>query len=154
LNQSAVYYVQAGNICPGNILQVHADVNTTSSVPVVADQSHCGEGVLTLTASSNDSIFWFDAPGGNLIFIGDTFTTPSLTQSITYYLQAGTECPSTFTSIHASILPISTIPVVVDASRCGPGEVMLNAIAADSVSWYDAPNGNLIDQEIHLRLHP
>lgn len=50
----------------------------------------------TLTATSADTINWYDAQtGGNVLGTGDSFTTPILTATTTYY--AGTESTSSAT---------------------------------------------------------
>ena len=60
----------------------------------------CYNTSVTLTANTAEpaDIIWYDAPtGGNVVATGPTFTTPVLTDTITYYLEArrpGTVCAS------------------------------------------------------------
>ncbi|MFO7879507.1 MAG: S8 family serine peptidase [Bacteroidota bacterium] len=57
--------------------------------PLVTDAERCGAGELTLSASGNGTVSWYDAEnGGNLIASGTDYTE-NFTQSTTYY--AGVE---------------------------------------------------------------
>lgn len=59
----------------------------TPIVVNVTDQTQCGEGHFTLTASGNAQYRWYDAEtGGDLLQEGDTYTTPWLTQTTSYYV--------------------------------------------------------------------
>lgn len=56
------------------------------SVPTVVSASRCDSGPVTLFASGSDTIHWYDAPtGGNMIFTGNTFITPVLGATTTFY---------------------------------------------------------------------
>ncbi|MEM9022537.1 MAG: M4 family metallopeptidase, partial [Bacteroidota bacterium] len=60
------------------------------AVPTAADAQICEDSTATLGASTPfGGIFrWYDsASGGNLLHVGDSFTTPPLTVSTTYYVQ-------------------------------------------------------------------
>ena len=56
-----------------------------ATVPVVNGASRCGAGSLTLSASGTGTINWYDAPDGNLLSSGSSFTTPVLSTSTNYY---------------------------------------------------------------------
>jgi gliding motility-associated-like protein len=78
---------------------------------------------MTFTATASEGeIYWYDAPtGGNLIEIGDTFTTPSLTSSKKYYVSASPEGCATSQRIAVDAI-IDATPVVItapsDINRC------------------------------------
>ena len=57
-------------------------------MPVGQGAERCGEGSVTLVAhGAGDTLKWFDAPqGGTLVAMGDTFHTPSLKETTTYYV--------------------------------------------------------------------
>ena len=83
---------------------------------------------MTFTATvSEGEIYWYDAPiGGNLVETGDTFTTPSLTSSKTYYVAASPEgCATTERFTIEAI--IDTTPVIIntslDINRCDENRV-------------------------------
>jgi len=91
------------NSCLSNLVPVTAIVNPTPGPTVSGNTPLCGSGSLTLTANgSGNPIEWYSDPGGtNLIANGSTFTTPTLTNNITYYVQeaaASTNQTFTYTS--------------------------------------------------------
>ena len=95
LSQSTTFYVQAGSICPSQMMAVDAIINTVSPDPLVSDTTHCGPGSLTLNAIDTSLVYWYNAAiGGTTLATGPLFTTPVLTQTTTYYVQAGGQCPS------------------------------------------------------------
>lgn len=51
------------------------------------DQTRCGGGVFTLTATGNAQYAWYDSEtGGNLLANGGTYVTSSLTKTTSYYV--------------------------------------------------------------------
>ncbi|HOY31232.1 MAG TPA: M14 family zinc carboxypeptidase [Bacteroidales bacterium] len=62
-------------------------VISMAPVPTATGASQCGPGSLELTASGSGTINWYDAPsGGNLLYSGNIFTTPVITNTTTYYV--------------------------------------------------------------------
>jgi len=59
------------------------------SVPSTVDDLVCDSGILTLSATATSgNILWYDEPsGGNSIATGNIFTTPFLTNTVTYYAE-------------------------------------------------------------------
>ena len=115
LNTTTTYYVDAG--CESNRKSVVATVNTTPSTPVAASSTvyNCGSGSVTLEANSNmGTISWFtSSAGGNSVYTGNSFTTPAISNNITYYAQAsnGTCINTDRTAVN---IVIYTPPVVTD----------------------------------------
>ena len=146
ISATTTYYVEAGTGCNSSRVAVQAIVNALPAAPVANDVSRCGDGSVTLTAASADSIFWFDASiGGNLLASGTTYNTPVLTNTTVYYAEAGDGCRSVRTPVQAIISAIPAPPVASDVSRCGPGVIVLNASSPETIYWYDQPSGgNLI----------
>ena len=144
LSSTVTYYLRAGSVCPSNYISVQAIISTTTPDPVVPGQSHCGSGSVTLTASATDTVRWYDSPNGNLLFTGNTFVTPPLNLSTTYFVTSGTECVSNEVAAEATINTVSADPIVTDSSRCGAGTLLLSAQAIETVQWYDSPGGNLL----------
>lgn len=144
ISQTTSFFVQAGDICPSVKTEVKAIINPTSADPVAADVHRCGGGSLNLNAASTDIVRWYDAINGNLISSSNLFNTPAINQNTTYYIQAGSLCPSAWISVQAIIDPVTPDPTVSDGENCGPGFVTLNASASGLVSWYDAAGGNLL----------
>ena len=114
----------------------------TSTVP----GSNCGPGsvILEATASAGD-VMWFDLPtGGTPLTTGNTFNTPVLNATTTYYtLASANGClDGERTPVIATIQPIPTIITVGPAIICEEGVGTLSATASQgNLSWYDAPTG-------------
>ncbi|HRF99809.1 MAG TPA: M4 family metallopeptidase [Bacteroidia bacterium] len=53
--------------------------------PSSSDINVCSNTSGTLTATGNGMVMWYDAVGGNLLGTGNSFATPTLTNSTTYY---------------------------------------------------------------------
>jgi hypothetical protein len=143
--QSGTYTVRAsyqGCSAISDTLVVNAV--TSGQPPVVNSVSRCGEGSVTLTATATDSVYWFDAPNGNLLAAGNTFYTPTLTGTTTYYAQTSLSCPSAPVAVDAIINLLPADPVVSDITRCGPGPVVINAVDTATVNWYNAATSGAI----------
>lgn len=119
-------------------------VVTKGADPIITPAFRCGEGVMTLSASAPDSIYWFASPGGSIIGTGPTFTTPYLTGTTTFYAQTSLTCPSDLVSTSAQVIAVTTNPVCPDQNRCGPGNVILNAVDTAEVRWYNALTGGAL----------
>lgn len=148
LNNTATYYVSAGNDCPSARIPVSAIINSVAS-PTVNGAVACGPTSVTLTASSADPVGWYDQPnGGALLATTYNFATPILATSATYYAQALGACPSPRVPVIADITTVAS-PVGTDASRCGPGTVVLSAQSIDTVTWWTAATGGtLVDNGV------
>ncbi len=77
------------------MLEITLVLNQTPVFDSLVADAICGSGSLTLQAfastpdSSDPDINWFDAStGGNLVATGDTFVTPVLNTTTTYYVEA------------------------------------------------------------------
>jgi hypothetical protein len=131
--------------CSGFSDTLVANAVSNAQPPMVNANSRCGEGSVILTASAPDSIYWFDAPNGTILGTGNSFHTPTIISTTTYYVQASLLCPSTPVPVKATINLKPAPPVVIDQSICGPGTVVLNATDTTTVNWYnDANTGALI----------
>jgi hypothetical protein len=142
LSATATFFVQADSSgCQSAFVPVTASVLAITADPVSSDVSRCGDGSVTLSATDTATINWYDAStGGILLHTGPTYTTMVLNATTTFYVEAGLGCPSARTPVNAIIITV-TPPVTTDANRCGTGTVLLTAIAADSIDWYDQLSG-------------
>ena len=114
-------------------------------VPVINPGYNCGPGSVNLTATANDTIYWYNSPGGILLDSGNTFTTPFINSSTIYFVQSGKLCPGPIRSVLATINNISPSPVTTAGQHCGQGQVLLSGVSSDSIFWYDqSVNGNLL----------
>jgi gliding motility-associated-like protein len=119
------YIVEYGGTPGDPVLNI--STSTSIFIPQITNfdpvKRNCTGGTMTFTATASEGeIYWYDAPtGGNLIEIGDTFTTPSLTSSKKYYVSASPEGCATTQRIAVDAI-IDTTPVVIatqfDINRC------------------------------------
>ncbi|MDB4709937.1 T9SS type B sorting domain-containing protein, partial [Flavobacteriaceae bacterium] len=119
------YIVEYGGTLGDPVLNI--STSTSIYIPLIInfdpEQRNCTGGTMTFTATASEGeIYWYDAPlGGNLVESGDTFTTPSLTSSKTYYVSASPEGCATTQRIAVEAI-IDTTPVVItppsDINRC------------------------------------
>jgi gliding motility-associated-like protein len=90
IHTTTTYYVDAG--CELNRKSITATVNTTPATPIAERDTYtnCGPGVLTIKATSNiGSINWYtSATGGTSLYVGTSFTTPTISSNTTYYAEA------------------------------------------------------------------
>lgn len=119
-------------------------VNATATISSTTPSSRCGAGSVTISATPNSgTIKWYSAAtGGTLLFTGNSFTTPSISATTTYYAEAFNGCTaSSRTAVVATINPIPTI-TANNVERCGEGSVTLTANpSTGTVKWYDAATG-------------
>src|SRR6185436_16797095 len=104
LNSTTTYFAQAaGSGCNSVRTPVVASINITTP-PNTSSASRCGTGTVSLQASSSDTIYWYSsAVAGSPIATGTMFTTPSIANTTTYYVQANQLCPSSRTAAIAVI---------------------------------------------------
>ncbi|MDC0002033.1 hypothetical protein OAD76_01860, partial [Flavobacteriaceae bacterium] len=123
--QAKGYIVEYGGTPGDPVLNI--STSTSIFIPQIIsfdpELRNCTGGTMTFSATvSVGEIYWYDAPiGGNLVETGDTFTTPSLTSSKTYYVAASPEGCATTQRIAVDAI-IDTTPVVItapsDINRC------------------------------------
>jgi hypothetical protein len=116
----------------------------TAQIISTSNASNCGPGSLTLAATaSNGSINWYNtASSSTILFTGNSFTTPVLSASKTYYIEAAaSSCNFARVPVTASIIAIPTITANNYVS-CQPTSFSLNAIpSAGTVNWYTSASG-------------
>jgi hypothetical protein len=120
---------------------VKATINITAA-PSVSGGSNCGAGAVTLSAvaPSGTTLAWFAAAsGGTGLSTAASYTTPSLSATTTYYVEArNSTCISARVGVTATILPVLAAPTVTGASRCGSGRVTLGAatsVSGAGIQW-------------------
>ena len=122
-----------------NFLDKSITVNNVTSIPAVTNGTHCGPASVSLTAASSSMVKWYaNSSGGSSFYTGTNYSTPYLTSSQTYYVEAGTFCPSSRVPVTATITTGIAPPVASDQSRCGNGSVQLTATSSGNVNWYSS----------------
>jgi len=145
ISVTTTIYADAGLGCNSARVPVIASIIPLPATPSSSNDTLCGSGSMTLTATATDSIFWFDVPGGGtLLATGTNFTTPNLSVTTTYYVESGDGCRSSRVAVDAVIIPYGQISSVVDGSNCGNGQVALSVLSADVITWYDTLGGNIL----------
>lgn len=141
----------------GTLNIYYATKDVPLPVPVIATtQTYCSGQAVTLSVGSqaNSTFQWFaQASGGISLAAGISFTTPILTASSTYYVQASRTSTSCLNPVRVPvqviIVPVPGIPVipVTGLQICAgqPVSISATASAATSIAWYDAAvGGNLL----------
>ena len=117
------YIIEYGGMPGDPILNISA--STSIYVPKIRSAESieiCGSSSVVLTAEiSEGTVFWYDAmTGGTLLETGNTFTTPILNDSKTYYAAASPEGCETSDRLAVAVtiyaLPVANDPV--DAIIC------------------------------------
>jgi hypothetical protein len=143
---TTTYYVDVtNNGCTSARTAVIATINPIPTITSTTSNVRCDAGTVTIGATASvGTLNWFGSPtGGPSLGTGATFTTPVITSTTTYHVEATSNgCTSPRTAIVANITPTPTITSTTPASRCGAGTVDLSAIAsAGTLNWYTAATG-------------
>lgn len=151
LTKTITYYLENTSAagCTSDRAPVKVIVNPFIGAPVAAGAVICSGSVTSLTATSatNGTYQWFDAPsGGKLLSSQAGYTTPSLTNSTTYYVQTTVDgCTSARTAVPVTVIPPVTAPQVPATSVCYNGSAVLTATGnGEGFTWYDSATGGTI----------
>ena len=143
---NTIYYVNVNDGVTNVNSQVSVTVNAIPTITGTTPGSRCGTGVVTLGATASaGTINWYAAAtGGISLGTGISYTTPSISATTTYYVDATNNGCTTLTrtAVTATVNTIPTITGSTPASRCGTGTVILGATAsAGTINWYAAATG-------------
>ncbi|MFB9108790.1 T9SS type B sorting domain-containing protein [Flavobacterium gyeonganense] len=138
------YIVEYGGM-PGEYpLKIAASTQITIPEATITTPGQiCDSGSLTLYAASNTgTVKWYDAQsGGNLLATGNTFTTPIINTTTTYYADAGCETNRKTVTVSVNKTP-DTPALISTVYRCGTGAVTLQATSNIGViNWFTNPTG-------------
>ena len=121
------------------------------STVIVNPVNLCSGGTTTLDIQNplvGTTYNWYDAAsGGNLVFTGTSFTTPSLTTSTTYHVEAviGSCLSATRTAVPVNVNARPAPPVPVSSNVViQSGQSVMLAVTSNpgfAYMWYDAPTG-------------
>lgn len=142
------YIVEYGGMHGDPVLQLSASTTITmTKITSTTPASRCQSGSLTLQATAlKGEVNWYDSPtAGTLLYTGNSFTTPILSSTTTYYAQAA-DCSSSRVAVTATINDIPTLSIPkTTIPLCGTGTVTLNATTdLGIVNWYNQPSGGTI----------
>lgn len=143
---TTIFYVQATDgSCQSARIPVSVTVNQRPTNTSITPGTRCGIGTVTLAAAySSGTISWFtNSSGGTAIATGGTFTTPIISASTTYYVEAENNgcISSSRTAITATVTSISPPTGNQNQTFCASETVGLLAVSGSNVVWYDAASG-------------
>lgn len=146
LTSTTSYYVQTtvSGCTSSTRTQVTVTVNPIPAVPVINTATICAGNTATLAVtapSGSYSYQWYDAAtAGNLVTTGSSYTTPVLSGSTNYYVQATAGgCSSNRTTASVTVNPIPPAPSASGITICAGNTASLTASgSAGSYEWYDA----------------
>ncbi|MEM8762623.1 MAG: Calx-beta domain-containing protein [Bacteroidota bacterium] len=141
------FFFDEVNNCASPVLTVTLRRNITPNILETMGDTRCGEGTLTLTASTTDSALlnWYDVPtGGTVLFTGPSFVTPSITETTSFYVEAEADgCASERIEVIATVNIEPSAGTPTNTSACsladqgGPTVIDLDTtlMGADPGVW-------------------
>ena len=118
---------------------------TPAAPTVTGTTTICAGNIVTLTATAPGGTYeWYNAAsGGTLLGTGNTFTTPTLNSTTTYYVQTTLNgCTGPRTAVTITVNAIPAAPTASGGSLCVGNTITLTATApGGTYGWYDAANG-------------
>ncbi|MBL7738684.1 MAG: T9SS type A sorting domain-containing protein, partial [Chitinophagaceae bacterium] len=118
---------------------------TVPTITGTTPGSRCGSGTVVLGATaSSGTINWYASPtGGSSLGTGTSFTTPSITATTSYWVDAtgANGCvTASRTEVIATVNAIPAAPSIVvsegSTTFCAPGTVILAADPNTGIQWY------------------
>ncbi|MEL6975639.1 MAG: Calx-beta domain-containing protein, partial [Bacteroidota bacterium] len=141
------FFYDEVNNCASPVLTVTLRRNITPNILETMGDTRCGEGTLTLTASTTDSALlnWYDMPsGGTVLFTGPSFVTPSISETTSFYVEAEADgCASERIEVIATVNNEPNAGTPTDTNACsladqgGPTVIDLDTtlMGADPGVW-------------------
>ncbi|GAA4818683.1 T9SS type B sorting domain-containing protein [Litoribaculum gwangyangense] len=151
INSTTTYYVLASvNGClEGQRVPVTATVTPLPSIESVSGDLVCefGSGTLLATTSTGE-INWYNSPiGGTSIFTGNSFTTPILNNTTTYYAEASvngcTSASRTPVSLIVQKTPLPTANSNQDFCDIEQATIANLSAAGNTLLWYLTSSGGV-----------
>ncbi|WEK18363.1 MAG: gliding motility-associated C-terminal domain-containing protein [Candidatus Pedobacter colombiensis] len=144
LTGSTTYYVQTTvNGCTSTRTAVNVVVNPIPAAPTATGITICSgnAGVLTATAPGGNYEWYTAISGGTLLSSNDTFTTPALLATTTYYVQTTVNgCISPRNPVTVTVNPTPVAPTAINPTICSGTSTTLTATPpGGNYKWYDAP---------------
>lgn len=135
------FYVETTvNGCPST----RSAVTVTPYAVFATGGTTCPGSSVVLAAGGAGSYIWYDAPGGNKVGDGNTFTTPPLNTTTKYYVVGTTQgCVSPPVEVTATVFAAPNPPVAAGLVICNGSVATLHATAnsTDVFDWFTTPTG-------------
>jgi len=144
------YIVEYGGTPGDPVLQLTASTTLTIlAITNTTSGSKCDSGSITLQATASaGSINWYDSATGNTIIgSGNSFTTPIINTTTTYFVETQDSFCSSFR--RSVIAKIITTPTIINTNspvtNCGSGIFTLTATPTlGTINWYSQIGGSII----------
>jgi gliding motility-associated-like protein len=147
--------------CESPRKEVQAIVSPIPGFPVANDVSNCGPDSLvfiSLPGTDATTSRWYDSlTGGNLLYLGNDFTSPFLVASHKYYISSyngNTGCESSRREVTGTILPEPGPNPIIGASQVGIGQTnviySVNYNPGSTYTWNIPPGINLILKNLNF----
>lgn len=155
LNSTKTYYVEVESSSNCTSTKRTAVTIIVHSIPVaptvLGGATICAGNSVTLTAVAPGGTYkWYDtSTGGTPFFTGDTYVTPVMTSSKTYYVEVESNSKCTSTSRTPVTVNVNTVPhspvVTGPDSICAGNSATLTATApGGTYKWYETPTGGAV----------
>jgi gliding motility-associated-like protein/uncharacterized repeat protein (TIGR01451 family) len=157
LTSPMTYYVEiARNGCVNSErFQVAVSINNPAAPVVFSGVNICSGRTATLdvdTPVPGTVYNWYDAAsGGNLLFTGTSYTTPNLTASKNYFVEAsiGSCINTTRTQATVNVNPLPAAPIAASSNvviQSGQSAVLQVSSPESNIvfDWYDVPSGGTV----------
>ncbi len=148
LTSTTTYYVDVTSAsgCTSARTTVTVTVNPIPLAPTVSGTTICSGNTATLTATAPGGTYnWYaTASGGTSLSANASFTTPNLTSTTTYYVDATSAagCTSARTAVAVTVNPIPPAPTVSGTTICSGNQTTLTATGSTGTyNWYAAASG-------------
>ena len=141
------YIVEYGGMPGDPVLQIStSSIISIPSITGTVSQTRCGNGSVTLTATAtNGTPKWYTTPTGGIpLETSSSFTTPILSQTITYYVDAyAVGCNGgTRIAVTATINPIPSISLNSISPICSGDSAVLTASSTfGTINWFANATG-------------
>ncbi len=140
------FFYDEVNGCASPVLTVTLELFPTPTITNTEGDEICGEGTLTLSATASNGVLnWYETPtGGSPLATGNTFITPSLSTTTSYYVEASASgCASERVEVIAIINDTPSAGTSTDTTACnmvgngGPNTIDLDGTltGADAGTW-------------------
>ncbi|WP_405399331.1 Calx-beta domain-containing protein [Maribacter sp. Asnod2-G09] len=130
------FFYDAANDCASGTIEVQIVRNVLPQLVTINDNERCGPGTLLLSVvpTAGASINWYDAIDAvTPIAMGETYTTPSLNATATYYVEATeNECTTERQPVIARIGSQATTGTATNGSICNVAVNGLTTIDLDT----------------------
>jgi hypothetical protein len=151
LSNDSVFYVAAQNgNCYSPRLSVKVNVKPAPQPPLFTPVSNlCAGTSVVLNVSATDSVKWYATVNSTTpINRGNTFITPKLNATTTYYLETDNgACKSKRVALPLTVLSALQAPVVTETYRtCFNEGITLKANATSTINWYASAMSNIVLQ--------